>query len=85
MPEYQILSVRVKVVGKEDAIEVNIGLMKQDYWISDATWCCKVVTWEENVGLLSVGEWFKLSGLCKGEHTRGRDICQFQKRDLKFV
>lgn len=51
MPEYQNLSVRVKVVGKEDAIEVNIGLMKQDYWISDATWCCKVVTWEENVGL----------------------------------
>lgn len=69
-------------MGEEDAIEVNIGLMKQDYWISDATWCCRIVTWEENIGLLSVGEWFKLSGFC---NIQGEEICQFQNRDLKFV
>ena len=55
LPEYQIVSVRVKVVGEEYAIEVKRGLTKQDYWIADATGCCKIVKWEENIGLLSVG------------------------------
>ena len=60
LPEYQIVSVRVKV---EDATEVKTVLIKQDYWIADATGCCKVVTWEDNVGILSVGESYKLSGV----------------------
>ena len=38
--EYQIVSVRVKVVKEKDATEVKTGLIKQDG-------CCKVVTWEE--------------------------------------
>ena len=60
---YEVVAVRVKVVSKEDATEIKKGLGKQDYWIADATACCKIVTWEENVGVLAVGDCYKLSGL----------------------
>ena len=38
-------------------------LMKQDYWIADATGCIKIVTWEDNTGLLCVDKCYKLCGL----------------------
>lgn len=63
LSNYETVSVRVKILTEEDAVEVKKGLTKQDYWIADATGCCKIVTWEDNVGLLSVGDCFKLSGL----------------------
>ena len=52
---YQRVSVKVKVIGEEDATAVKKGLMKQDYIIADRTGSCKIVTWEDNVGLLQVG------------------------------
>ena len=60
---YEVVAVRVKVVSEEDATEIKKGLVKQDYWIADATACCKIVTWKENVGVLAVGDCYKLSGL----------------------
>ena len=46
---YRRVSVKVKVIGEEDATAVKKGLIKQDYIIADS---CKIVTWEDNVGLL---------------------------------
>ena len=42
---------------------IQLKLIRQDYWIADATAGCKIVTWGENVGLLNVDDSFKLSGL----------------------
>ena len=53
----------MKVLGEEEATEVKKGLVKQDYLIAGASACYKIVTWEENVGLLVVGESYKLSAL----------------------
>ena len=63
LSNYEVIAVQVKVLGEEEATEVKKGLIKQDYWIADASACCKIVTWEDNVGLLVVGESYKLSGL----------------------
>ena len=60
---YEVVGVRVKVVSEEDVTEVKKGLFKQDYCIADTSGCCKNVTWEENVGILLVGDCYKLSGL----------------------
>lgn len=50
-------------VDEEETTGVKKGLIKQDYWITDASVCCKIVTWEDNVGPVVVGELYKLSGL----------------------
>ena len=61
---YQRVSVKVKVIGEEDATAVKKGLMKQDYnIIANRTGSCKIVTWEDNVGLLQVGNCYELSWL----------------------
>ena len=57
---YQRVSVNVKVIGEEDATAVKKGQMKQDYIIADRTGSCKIVTWEDNVGLLQVGNCFEI-------------------------
>ena len=63
LPNYQCVSVRVKLVAEEEEIEVKKGLTKQDYWIADTTGCVKIVTWEDNTGLLAVDKCYKLCGL----------------------
>ena len=60
---YQRVSVKVKGIGEEDAIVVKKGLIKHDYIIADRTGSCKIVTWEDNVGLLQDGNCYELSGL----------------------
>ena len=60
-------------VGEEETTGVKKGFIKQDDWITDASVCCKIVTWEDNVGPLVVGELYKLSGLVV-RHTMGRSI-----------
>lgn len=60
---YQRVSVLIKVVIEEEPVNVKKGLVKQDYVIADATACTKVVTWEDNVGILQVGGSYKLSGM----------------------
>ena len=77
------MSVRIKVVAEEET-EVKKGLMKQDYWISDATGCVKIVTWEENTGLLNVDKCYKLCGLLLRTY-RGKNIYLFREMGSKFV
>ena len=60
---YQRVSVKVKGIGEEDATVVKKGLIKHDYIIADRTGSCKIVTWEDNVGLLQVGNCYEFSGL----------------------
>ena len=63
LSNYQRVSVRVKVMAEEEAIEVKKGLVKQEYAIADATASCKIVTWKDNIGVLQPGNSYKLSGL----------------------
>ena len=63
LPDYRCVSVRVKVVSEEEETEVKKGLMKQNYWIADATASLNIVTWEGNTGLLTVDRYYKLCGL----------------------
>ena len=37
-------------VGEEETTGVKKGLIKQDDWITDASVCCKIVTWEDSRG-----------------------------------
>ena len=63
LPNYQRVSVTVKVVVENDPVEVRKDLTKQEYVIGDSTGCCQITTWEDNVGLFSVGQSYKLSNL----------------------
>ena len=60
LSNYRRVSVRVKVMAEEEAIE---GLVKQEYAIADVTASCKIVTWKDNIGVLQPGNSYKLSGL----------------------
>ena len=63
LPNYQRVSVRIKVVAENNPVRVKKGLTKQEYAIADSTACCKITTWEENTGILNVGHCYKLSNL----------------------
>lgn len=60
--------------------EVKMGLIK---WIVDATGCCKMVTWEDNVGILSVRESYKWSGLVVRSY-KGKKYFSVPREGLKL-
>lgn len=43
------------MTGKDDLVTVANGLVKQEVIVSDATGSCKIVLWEENVGVMEEG------------------------------
>ena len=59
----EVVSVQVKVLCEKSPVEVKKGLVKQEYCIADSSACCRIVTWGDNIGLLSVDGSYKLSGL----------------------
>ena len=59
----EVVAVRAKVLKEEDATEVKKGLVKQEYWIVDCSGSCKIVVWQDNVGVFVVGKSYKLCGL----------------------
>ena len=54
LANFQKVTVRVKIVGMSDSEEVK-GLVKQEYFIADSSAFCKIIAWEENVGVFSNG------------------------------
>ena len=58
----QKVTVRVKIVGMSDSEEVK-GLVKQEHFIADSSGFCKIIAWEENVGVFSNGSSYKLCGM----------------------
>lgn len=62
LANFERVSVQVKVVTECDASKVK-DLTKQEYIIADATGVTKIVTWEDNLGLLQEGLSYKLTGL----------------------
>ena len=83
LANYQRISVRIKVVAEEEAITVKKGLVKQEYLIADSTGTTKIVTWEDNVGILLTGESYKLSGLMV-RAFKGRKYLSIPKDEFKI-
>lgn len=54
---------RVKVIAEEEPLTVKKGLLKQECVVTDATGSCKVVTWEQDVGTMDIGNCYKITGL----------------------
>lgn len=63
IPNYQKVSVRIKVIAENNPVQGKKGLTKQEYIIGDSTGCCKITTWEDNIGLLVKDCSYKLSNL----------------------
>ena len=84
IPDYQCVSIKVKVVAEEEMQEVKKDLMKQEYWIADATGCMKIVTWEDNTGLLTVDQCYKLCGLIVRTY-RGKSTSPSQEMGFKCL
>ena len=83
LSNYWRVSVRVKVMAEEEAIEVKKGLVKQEYAIADATASCKIVTWKDNTGVLQPGNSYKLSGLMVRMYN-GKSIPQFLRMAFRY-
>ena len=58
---FQRVTVKIKVISVKYE-EVKKGLLKQDCVVGDATGTAKITVWEDNVGLFTVDESYKLSG-----------------------
>ena len=59
---FQRVTVKIKVISVKHEEEVKKGLLKQDCVVGDATGTAKITVWEDNVGLFTVDESYKLSG-----------------------
>ena len=55
-PNYSIVSVKARVIGKTDPMEVKPGLIKQNYTVADHNACAQLVLWQEDINRLKVGE-----------------------------
>ena len=62
LSNFQNVSVKIKVTDVHDVVKVK-DLTKQEYSTADATSTSTIVVWEDNVGILSEGCSYKLSGL----------------------
>ena len=60
---YQRVVATVKVVSVQEVMELKSGLRKQDYIVGDATGAATVTLWDNNIGALKVGAFYKLSGM----------------------
>ena len=63
MKEYKRVNVEVKVQVVHDPEDIGDNRKKQDVIVSDNTTYIKVTIWAHNIGKMSVGKSYKLTGM----------------------
>lgn len=63
LSNYQVISVKAKVLKRNEPTEIKPGLVKQDFTIADGTGIAELVLWQEDINKLSVGESYELEQL----------------------
>ena len=64
-----VLQLWVKVLTSTEAIDVTGGKKKQDVLVADHSGTCKVVLWENNIGILKQDECYKLQNFVVREYA----------------
>ena len=60
---FQRVTIEVKVVRVEKALEVNGGKKKQDILVGDETGTVRVTVWEEEIGKVKQDDSYRMSGM----------------------
>ena len=50
------MSIKGRVIRKTDPVEVEPGLIKQNYTVADHNACAQLVLWQEDINRLKVDE-----------------------------
>ena len=66
---FERVTAMVKVLTSTEAIDVTGGKKKQDVLVADHSGTCKVVLWENNIGILKQDECYKIQNFVVREYA----------------